>query len=67
MPRKKLDLGVIFLPSLALHAGVLLFAPAPSPRFVFSSVLLGVFLTILQIVQFFSYGAIRKVDLTLKE
>jgi hypothetical protein len=60
MPKKKLDLAVVFLPSLALHAGVVLFAPQPSPRYVFTSVLLGVFLTILQIVQFSSKRALRK-------
>ena len=53
MSRRYSDLAIVFLPSFAVHAGVVLFAPAPLPRYVFSSVLLGIFLSILHSVKFF--------------
>lgn len=43
--------ALVLLPNLFLHLGVVCFAPSPSPRYVFSSILLGIFFTLVFIFE----------------
>jgi len=44
---------LVMLPILSLHAGIVLLAPAPSPRYAFPSVILGVFMVVIHICNYF--------------
>jgi hypothetical protein len=43
------NLLLLMMPLFALHAGIILFAPAPSPRYAFPSIFLGVFMVLVKI------------------